>query len=246
MTRITRRTAIGLVAAGGALLSLGVAGGHLLRDAMKNLSDTGMMGSATNADMNMYMGLFDRHTEITRTVEEIPTGIRTTTESDAVDLVAQLQAHVSSMYTHLDQRAEVTCMSSSLPTLFRNAASYRRELVFTSTGVVVTETSNDPGLARDDARHDGALRDSQHKRPPVDVGRGRRPRAPDGTRLKYRGKDLKSRPDRGGGPRILLARCGSRAALGVHPPHHRHSRDRAEKHQFHRNRVKGQVRRGCD
>jgi hypothetical protein len=149
MTKITRRAAIGLLAAGGALLGLGLAGGYLLRDALKSVAGTmgmGMMGSANQPDMNTYMNLFDRHTEITRTVEMIDGGVRTTTESDAPDLVAQLQTHVSSMYTHLNQKAEVTCMSSSLPTLFRNSAGYRRDLTLTAKGVVVTETSSDPKL----------------------------------------------------------------------------------------------------
>ena len=149
MTRITRRAAIGLLAAGGALVGLGVAGGYLLRDALKSVAGmmgTGMMGSATQPDMNTYMNLFDRHTQIRRTVEVIDGGVRTTTESDAPDLVVQLQAHVSSMYTHLNQKAEVTCMSSSLPTLFRNSAGYRRDLTLTAKGVVVTETSSDPQL----------------------------------------------------------------------------------------------------
>jgi hypothetical protein len=40
----------------------------------------------------------------------------------------------------------VTCMSSSLPTLFCNSAGYRRELTLTAKGVVVTKTSSDPQL----------------------------------------------------------------------------------------------------
>ncbi len=152
MTRITRRAAIGLLTAGGALLGLGVAGGYLLRDALKSIRGggmmgTGMMGSATQADMSSYMNLFDRHSEIRRSVVAIDGGVRTTTESNSPDLVGQLQAHVSSMYEHLNQHAEVTCMSSSLPTLFRNSGGYRRELMFTANGVVVTETSSDPRLA---------------------------------------------------------------------------------------------------
>jgi hypothetical protein len=151
MTGITRRAAIGLLAGGGALLGFGIVGGYLLRDALKSLAGgrmmgTGMMGGATQVDMSSYMKLFDRHTEIRRTVEAIEGGVRTTTESDAPDLVGLLQAHVSSMYTHLDQQAEVTCMSPSLPTLFRNSASYRRHLTLTADGVVVTETSDDPKL----------------------------------------------------------------------------------------------------
>jgi hypothetical protein len=99
-------------------------------------------------DMSRYMEMFNRHNEITRTVEEIPGGIRTTTQSNSADLVAQLQAHVSSMYTHLDQGAEVMCMSASLPTLFEHANGYRRRLTLISNGVRVEETADDPVLTQ--------------------------------------------------------------------------------------------------
>ena len=187
MSGITRRAALGLLAASGALLGLGLAGGYVLRDALKSVAGGGMMGSgsmgsATQADMSSYMKLFDRHTDLRRTVEAIDGGLRTTTESDAPELIALLQTHVSSMYSHLDQRAEVTCMSSSLPTLFRNSTSYRRQLTLTAKGVVVTETSSDPritdairehaqevsgfvrdGMPANDARHDGALIESSEQ-----------------------------------------------------------------------------------
>ena len=106
----------------------------------------GMMGAASPGDMSTYMELFARHTELRRTVEDIQGGVRTVTESDASELVAQLQAHVASMYRHLDQGAEVSCTSDSLPTLFRNVNGYRRRFATTPKGVVVTETSNDPRL----------------------------------------------------------------------------------------------------
>src|SRR5437879_10114221 len=123
--------------AGGALLGLGLAGGHVLRDARKSVAGGGMMGSgsmgsATQADMSSYMKLFDRHADLRRTVEAVDGGVRTTTESDTPELIALLQTHVSSMYSHLNQRAADTCMSSSLPILFRNSTSYRRELTLTA------------------------------------------------------------------------------------------------------------------
>ena len=71
-----------------------------------------------------------------------------TTETDDPKLRAQLQAHVSSMYGHLAQSAEVTCMSQSLPTLFRSSAGYDRQLHFTSKGLTVSETSADPAIGR--------------------------------------------------------------------------------------------------
>jgi hypothetical protein len=50
------------------------------------------------------------------------------------------------MYSHVDQGSEVMCMSQSLPTLFRNAGGYRRQLTLTPTGVIAEETSDDPAL----------------------------------------------------------------------------------------------------
>src|SRR5438445_12508531 len=139
MTGVPRRAALGLLAAGGALVALGLAGGSLLRDALKSVGGggmmgSGMMGSATQADMSSYMKLFDRHTELRRTVEMIDGGVRTTTESDAPELTALLQAHVSSMYRHLNQHAEVTCMISSLTTLFSRSTGYRRAMIISPQG----------------------------------------------------------------------------------------------------------------
>ncbi len=79
------------------------------------LTDGGGFMGAGHMDMSCYMEMFMRRSEINRVVEDIPGGVRTTTESKAPDLTAQLQAHVSSMYTHLDQGTEVVCMSQSLP-----------------------------------------------------------------------------------------------------------------------------------
>jgi hypothetical protein len=77
------------------------------------MDGSGMMGSATPADMSTYMGLFNHHTEIHRTVQEIPGGVRTTTESDNPALAGQVKAHVAAMYQHVEQGQEVTCMSWS-------------------------------------------------------------------------------------------------------------------------------------
>ncbi len=160
MKQLSRRAAIRIAATGGGLLGLGLAGGYALRDlagsahgpapVADNPANRGaqapMMGGATSADMNTYMDLFSRHAELRRTVQLIPGGVRTVTEADDPDLAAQLQAHVASMYTHLNVGAEVSCMSSSLPTLFRNSRRYRRSLTNTAQGVAVEETSDDPRI----------------------------------------------------------------------------------------------------
>ncbi len=146
MSTMTRRAALRAIAAAGGLLGLGVGAGCGGRRSGPMMG--GMMGGASSADMSTYMDLFGRHTEIRRTVEEIHGGVRTVTESDAPELVAQLQDHVASMYEHLERGNAVTCMSKTLPTLFRNAGGYRRRLTTTPNGVVVTETSPDPRLAK--------------------------------------------------------------------------------------------------
>ncbi|WP_395308960.1 hypothetical protein V4U86_27245 [Mycobacterium sp. AMU20-3851] len=146
MTELTRRTALALLGGAGAIAALGyLFRTNSIRMPTGKANGPGMMG-VSDTDMSRYMTMFARHVELRRTVENIPGGVRTTTESDAADLVAQLHAHVSSMYQHLDQRAEVTCMSQSLPTLFRRAPDYQRRITLTPNGVVATETSSDPNL----------------------------------------------------------------------------------------------------
>ncbi len=159
MVRVTRRAALATLGAGaGAVVGIGyglrgVVGPPVLRI---RLTDGSMMG-ASAADMSLYMDMFNRHTEISRTVQEIPGGARTTTQSGSPDLAAQLHAHVSSMYSHVDQGSEVMCMSQSLPTLFGNAGGYRRQLTLTPTGVIAEETSDDPALTDAIRAHAGEV-----------------------------------------------------------------------------------------
>jgi hypothetical protein len=152
MAKLTRRAvlaALGAVGAVGALGGLAYALRGIFESERRHdggMMGSGMMGNTSPADMNVYMEMFNRHGEITRVVEEIPGGARTTTQSNSPDLAAQLRTHVSTMYSHLQQGAEMTCMSQTLPTLFRHASDYRRQLTITPTGVVVEETADDPHL----------------------------------------------------------------------------------------------------
>lgn len=106
----------------------------------------GMMGHATAADMRTYMDMFMHHSQIQRTVEHIPGGVRTVTQSENPRIAAQLQTHVSEMYAHVASGQEVRCMSPNLPLMFRKASAYQRRLQLTPKGVSVTEISSDPRL----------------------------------------------------------------------------------------------------
>jgi hypothetical protein len=149
MDRLTRRTALAVLGAAG-VLGLGFWARGILESpgpGMRLVDNGGMMG-VSSADMGIYMDMFNRHNEISRIVEEIPGGVRTTTQSESPELAAQLKTHVSSMYSHVGQGAEVMCMSDSLPTLFRNASGYQRRLTLTPTGVIAEETADDPALTQ--------------------------------------------------------------------------------------------------
>ena len=145
---------LAVLGAGGGLLAVGYALRGIVVGAWLEPMSSGIahagpgFGGATGMDMSMYMEMFSRHNEIRRSVEEIPGGVRTTTESDSPDLAALLQQHVPSMYSHLDQGGEIMCMSQSLPTLFRRASDYHRQIALTPTGVVAVETADDPNLTQ--------------------------------------------------------------------------------------------------
>ena len=156
MASISRRTALAALGAGGAAVALGYVIRFRWPATPVEFADggddgttvPGMMGNVGPVYMSLYMDMFNRHNEISRTVEEIPGGVRTTTQSDSPELAAQLKTHVSSMYSRLDQNAEVTCMSRTLPTLFRSSGGYRRRLTITPTGVIAEETADDPALTQ--------------------------------------------------------------------------------------------------
>jgi hypothetical protein len=147
MATLTRRAALAMLGTAGGLLGLG----YVLRSIIEPPSShagPGMFGGTNSMDMSTYMEMFSRHGEFRRNVEDIPGGVRTTTESDSPDLVAQLQGHVSTMYSHLEQHAEVMCMSQSLPTLFARASDYQRQITFTQDCIVAVETAGDPDMTR--------------------------------------------------------------------------------------------------
>lgn len=112
---LTRRAALATLGAGAvAALAYALRGIVEPPGARVRLADGGaeMMG-VSGADMARYTEMFARHTELRRTVNDIPGGVRTTTESDAPELAAQLKAHVASMYSHLTEGTEVMCMSTA-------------------------------------------------------------------------------------------------------------------------------------
>jgi len=128
-------------------------GVHMMSGRSDNVMMRGGLMNVSQRDMSTYMEMFDHHLEIRRNVEQLTNGIRTTTVSYNPRIVGLLHEHVPSMYQHVSDGQEVRCMSDSLPTMFREAQKYKRQVALIPTGVLVVETSDDPVVLAALRRH---------------------------------------------------------------------------------------------
>ena len=96
------------------------------------------------ADMGVVHELLANHSEINRTVTNLPDGIRTVTESDNPRVAHEIKAHVASMKQRLSDGRVFNVASHTLPTLFANKSKISTVIEQTPKGVIVTQTSSDP------------------------------------------------------------------------------------------------------
>ena len=107
-----------------------------------------MMGhdADTRAQMAAIHELFVNHDRITRTVTNLPDGIRTVTESDDPRIAQLLKDHVASMRQRVDTGNDpgLPIESEALHAIFRNYDKIETKVETTEKGVVVVQTSTDP------------------------------------------------------------------------------------------------------
>jgi hypothetical protein len=99
--------------------------------------------AAFQADMQLVHEMLQGHDKIKRTVENLPDGIRTVTESDDPNVATALKAHVASMEQRLKDGRIFNLFSPTLPVLFDHKDKIRTEVRMTEKGAVVTQTSAD-------------------------------------------------------------------------------------------------------
>jgi hypothetical protein len=99
--------------------------------------------SAFAADLSVVHEMLLNHDAITRTVTELPHGIRTVTESDDPQVAGYIIQHVASMELRLKDGSVFNVASKTLPTIFQNKDKIRTEIRPTAKGVAVTQTSDD-------------------------------------------------------------------------------------------------------
>lgn len=112
----------------------------------------GMMGmgrdSATRAQMSVIHELLFAHDRITRTVTNLPDGIRTVTESDDPAIARLLKEHVLTMNARVFANDDpgLPMESEALHAIFRNSDKIRTWTEMTAKGIVIVQTSRDAAI----------------------------------------------------------------------------------------------------
>ena len=115
---------------------------------MNGMPGMAMMGhdSTTMADMAVVHELVMNHDRVSRTVTNLPNGIRTVTESSDPRLARLLKGHVATMGARVEHGRDpgLPMETAAQRTLFRNGDKITTRADTTATGVIVVQTSNDP------------------------------------------------------------------------------------------------------
>lgn len=99
-------------------------------------------------DRGVFHALLRAHADINREVEHLPDGIRTVTRSDDIKLVRLLHDHVSSMHDRLLTHTPLRRWDPLYAELFAHRDQITMDIRLIPDGVMVTERSDDPWVAR--------------------------------------------------------------------------------------------------
>ncbi|HET7850968.1 MAG TPA: hypothetical protein VFL51_18120 [Pseudolabrys sp.] len=151
------------IAAAGILIaaSAGLAAAHVESNPMEHRGPgmmremgPGMMGThgmsmahddATNAQLAHIHELFINHDKIKRTVENLPDGIRTMTESDDPHIAQLIKDHVASMGKRVETGNDpgLPIESDALHSIFKDCGKIATKVETADKGVIVVQTSAD-------------------------------------------------------------------------------------------------------
>lgn len=99
-------------------------------------------------DRDVFQTLLGNHTLIRRQVQEIPTGIETTTESDDPEVAELIQDHVMAMKVRVEHDRRLRQWDPMFVAVFDNAGKIRMEYEKTPKGINVREVSDDAYVAK--------------------------------------------------------------------------------------------------
>jgi hypothetical protein len=104
--------------------------------------------SAHQEDMALFHFLLDHREEIRRSVEELPDGVETLTESDDAEIAGKIREHVRAMYSRLEEGRPIHARDPLFAEIFRHADKIEMTMENTEGGLRVRETSTDPYVAK--------------------------------------------------------------------------------------------------
>lgn len=95
-------------------------------------------------DMQIWHSLLRDHTQVRRVVRHLPNGVDATTESDDPDVASRIIEHAKAMQERVATGAQVRVWDPVFAELFAKHAAIHLEVMPTSKGVRIIETSDDP------------------------------------------------------------------------------------------------------
>ena len=100
------------------------------------------------ADRDLFHDLLEHRADIRREVKKKDHGVETLTESDKPEVAAVIQKHVASMEKRVKDKKPIHLRDPLFAEVFRHADQIKFVYEKTEKGMRVTETSDDPYVAR--------------------------------------------------------------------------------------------------
>lgn len=99
-------------------------------------------------DRDIFHFLLEHHDKITRSVTSLENGVETITESTDPAVAVKIQEHVASMYQRVEDGRPLRMWDELYREIFAHADKIEMKIANTENGISVTETSEDPYVAR--------------------------------------------------------------------------------------------------
>jgi uncharacterized protein len=101
-----------------------------------------------NADQQVFQYLLANHEKIKRVVKELPNGVETLTESGTPEVAAKIKEHVEWMTVRIQETNPIRMRDPLFAEIFKHTDKIDMQHEVTEKGVRVTETSEDPAVAK--------------------------------------------------------------------------------------------------
>ncbi|MCE9561559.1 MAG: hypothetical protein K8U57_05850 [Planctomycetes bacterium] len=108
------------------------------------------MGKDENfaADRDVFHSLLTNRKDIKRTVVETKTGVETVTESAVPEVAKKIQEHATAMHSRVKEGKGIHYRDPLFAEIFKHSDKITMKVEKTEKGVKVTETSDDPYVAK--------------------------------------------------------------------------------------------------